>query len=154
MSVSIRPINKYDFDLVLRLWKNEEVRKFLGGTPSNEHIENYFKKMIESNNDFYFVACTEANTIGLISVDTYHDGINFEISYQFLPEYWGNSFAYSSILLVFDYIKSKTSIHVIYAETQYKNLRSKALLKRLGMVELGKIERYNEEQVIYILEFV
>lgn len=154
MSILIRSIGKSDYNLVLKLLQNEDVRKFLGGVPSTDYIKKSFKKMIESQNEFYFVVCNNDDKIGVISIDKYHDGINYEISYQFLPEYWGNGFAFASILLVFEYIKIHTPINVIYAETQDKNLRSKSLLKKLGMVEIEKIERYNEQQVIYIFEFV
>ncbi|MCE0554880.1 GNAT family N-acetyltransferase [Bacillus thuringiensis] len=31
--------------------------------------------------------------MGFVFLDTYHDGINTEIGYQFLPEFWGQGYA-------------------------------------------------------------
>jgi len=76
------------------------------------------------------------------------------MKYQFFPDYWGKGLAYNSILLVLDYIKMNTKIKIIYAETQNKNIRSKKLLERLKMIEITKIERFNELQILYKIEFV
>lgn len=154
MELKIRLLNKKDSKLVEQLWQNKKVREFLGGIPSLDYINRNFNKMIQSKNDYYFVVSYNENNIGIISVDKYHDNENYEISYQFFPDFWGKGLAYNSILLVFDYIKINTKIKIVYAETQNKNIRSKKLLERLKMIEINKIERFNELQVLYKIEFV
>ena len=115
MELNIRLIDKKDSELVEHLWQNKKVREFLGGIPSLEYINTNFNKMIQSKNDYYFVVSYNEKNIGIISVDKYHDNENYEISYQFFPDYWGKGIAYNAILLVFYFIKANTKIEIIYA---------------------------------------
>lgn len=88
--------------------------------------------------------------IGLISIDTYHNGFNKELYYKFLQKYWNRGYAKKSILKVIKKVQHKATINVLYAETQTKNVNSRKLLEKLGMETDQIIIRYYEEQTIYI----
>jgi ribosomal-protein-alanine N-acetyltransferase len=155
MCINIKPIKESDNDLIRELWRNNEVRKFLGGSIcSDKDIDFILLKMITPKNidDKYFVIEYSNNKCGLVSIDKYHENEEKELSFQFLPLFWGKGIAYNSIKLILNKAKKEMNIKKIFAETQENNVRSRNLLERLGMVEKEKLIRFEEKQVVYELD--
>jgi ribosomal-protein-alanine N-acetyltransferase len=155
MCINIRPIQEFDNDLIRELWRNNEVRKYLGGSICNDKdIDLILLKMITPKNidDKYLVIEYSNSKCGLVSIDKYHEIEEKELSFQFLPLFWGKGIAYSSIKLILTKAKKEMNIKKIFAETQEKNVRSRNLLKRLGMVEKERLIRFEEKQIVYELD--
>lgn len=107
-----------------------------------EHGKNLHAVPLKNTNDF----------IGLVSIDTHHDGVSKELSYQFLPNYWGKGYALEVIREILNFISRELTITSIIAETQVANKASCSLLNNLGMKVVSKLYRFNAEQYIFSLK--
>ena len=85
----------------------------------------------------------------MIFLGRHHDGEDVEVSYQFLPKSWGKGLASETVGAIVDFGRDSLHLPAIIAETQVANVRSKALLERLGMRPVRLLKRFGEEQVIY-----
>jgi ribosomal-protein-alanine N-acetyltransferase len=147
-------LQKDDYEDVKQLYVNEEVRKYLGGTWTEESIKASFDKMIKPTIDSIYWVVREKYTtkfVGLISLDIHHDGNSTEVSYQLLPEWWGAGYATEMVKEIIDYAFNKLNLPVVVAETQIANKASRKLLERLGMKLKETVQRFGEEQAIYCI---
>lgn len=140
-----------DYDLFHKLYVNPDVRKFLGGLIAPEDIEDKFRKTLlaDAESLFWVVSTIDQIQIGLVSLTAHHDAIDREVSYQFLPEYWGKGYAFDAVAAVLSYAKHTLKLDRVVAETQAANLASRNLLERLGMHHQQTLLRFGAEQVIY-----
>lgn len=151
----VENLKKDDYDDVKLLYLDEKVREFLGGVISDERYNMSFKEMINHNEDSFYWVVRLKNTnnfIGLVSIDTHHDGVSKELSYQFLPNYWGKGYALEVIREILNFISRELTITSVIAETQVANKASCSLLNNLGMKVVNKVYRFNEEQYIFSLK--
>jgi ribosomal-protein-alanine N-acetyltransferase len=86
--------------------------------------------------------------VGMIFLGRHHDGEDVKVSYQFLPESWGEGLATETVGAIVDFAKDRLHLSRIIAETQIANVRSKALLEPLGMRPVRWLKRFGEEQVV------
>jgi ribosomal-protein-alanine N-acetyltransferase len=84
----------------------------------------------------------------MIFLGRHLDGEDMEVSYQFLPESWGKGLANETVGAIVDFARDSLHVLRIIAETQTANVRSKALLERLGMRPIRSLKRFGEEQVV------
>lgn len=108
--------------------------------------------MLHSNdNSFYWVVREKHtdNFIGLVSLDLHHDGHYLEISYQFLPNWWGKGYATEVVQLIITFALNELNLSKIVAETQTANMSSCRLLEKLGMKLERTVSRFGNEQAIY-----
>lgn len=141
-----------DYEKIKELYINEDVRKFLGGIVSTESFNSRFSNMLICDEDsFYWVVRLKDNNqaIGLVSLDKHHDGLSTEISYQFIPQYWGYGYAEEVIRKIIEYAFNELSIDKIIAETQCENKVSCKLLEKVGMELKQIVSRFGAEQYIF-----
>lgn len=148
-----RPICQ-DIYIVKKLWKNETVRKYLGGTVSSHDIQ---EKIVEIQNHWVghkfgqrvVLKKSSLEIIGLCGLNFSENGL--ELSYMFFPQFWGQGFAQeaasASIKLGFDAPKVKE----IIAITQKENFSSCNLLNKIGMRHRKDFERFNAVQSFFSL---
>jgi len=145
----IKKIKREDEKDIKKLYTSEKVRKYLGGIMDGYGLEKKISELIEKDNGCWKVINKETlEFMGLISVGKHHDGKYDEISYEFLPEYWGMGYASESINEVIQYIFVEMKLPKILAETQLKNEKSVKLLEKLGFIFVKELERFGEKQVI------
>ncbi|MBY6981398.1 GNAT family N-acetyltransferase, partial [Clostridium botulinum] len=103
------------------------------------------------DNSFYWVVRLKDNNevIGLASLDKHHDGLSTEVSYQFMPQYWGYGYAEEVVRRIIDYAFDELIIKKIVAETQSANKASYKLLKKVGMSLEQIVSRFGTEQYIF-----
>lgn len=145
-----------DYDDVKLLYVNEDVRRYLGGTQNNKNIQASFTKMIHTTIESLYFIVREKYTkefIGLISLDTHHDGISTEVSYQLLPKWWGDGYATEVLNEIINYAINKLQLTEIVAETQTANIASCRLLEKLGMNLRETVHRFGEVQSIYCINY-
>lgn len=145
-----------DYDDVKLLYVNEDVRRYLGGTQNNKNIQASFTKMIHTRIESLYFIVREKYTkefIGLISLDTHHDGISTEVSYQLLPKWWGDGYATEILNEIINYAINKLQLTEIVAETQTANIASCRLLEKLGMNLRETVHRFGEVQSIYCINY-
>ncbi|SHH33626.1 ribosomal-protein-alanine N-acetyltransferase [Clostridium collagenovorans DSM 3089] len=151
----VENLKQDDYDDVKLLYLDKKVREFLGGVVSEARYNSSFKEMINHNEDSLYWVIRLKNTndfIGLVSIDTHHDGVYKELSYQFLPSYWGKGYALEVIKEILSAISRELTITNVISETQVANKASCRLLNNLGMKVVGKVYRFNKEQYIFSLK--
>jgi ribosomal-protein-alanine N-acetyltransferase len=144
-----------DYQDIKDLYVNEKVRKYLGGTRKEESIKASFINMLIPAIYSHYWNVREKSTnnfIGLISLDVHHDGISTEVSYQFLPQWWGAGYATEVVKEVINYAFNKLNLQEVLAETQIVNIASCKLLERVNMRFRETVQRFGAEQAIYCIK--
>jgi ribosomal-protein-alanine N-acetyltransferase len=149
------PLTESDFPNAAKLYTNHQVRRFLGGVAAGEFSQDRFITLFSAANSLTWAvtAIETGEFIGLIFLGRHHDGDDMEVSYQFLPESWGKGLASETVGVIVDFARDCLHLRRIVAETQTANVRSKALLERLGMRPVRWLKRFGEEQVVYERQF-
>ncbi|MEM7590305.1 MAG: GNAT family N-acetyltransferase [Cyanobacteria bacterium P01_A01_bin.83] len=145
-----------DWDLVVKIYINAEVRRFLGGVVDSQTIRLRFQKMLKSNTERqHWVIRVEENSfitgIGIVSLGLHHNNIDTEISYQLLPEWWHKGYGTEAAQAVVNYALTVLGLSRVIAETQIDNIASCQLLERIGMHLEGTIERFGAKQGIFTI---
>ncbi|GIT89575.1 N-acetyltransferase [Jannaschia pagri] len=136
----------------LRLTGDPRVRRFLGGVQPYDVRQARFAALTAPPISGWSWAVTkpESDTmLGVIELSRHKDGEDHEVSYQFDPDQWGNGFASEAARRVRVFAITDLGLPRIIAETQTANHRSRAVLDRLGMVEIARIRRFGADQVLY-----
>lgn len=137
----------------VELFTNPAVREYLGGPVP----EGYARKRLEDWKDsaeireprFAVVSKASDALLGVVDIAPYHEPEKKELSYMFLPRYWGQGYAEESIRAILQYCKEELHMDCVVSETQKKNLRSRRLLERLGYTLEKQLERFGAEQCMY-----
>lgn len=148
-------LQQKDLQDIRKLYTNENVRQYLGGTWKDEDIQARFTRMLESSMDSLYWVVREKQShkfIGLVSLDLHHDEVNREVSYQLLPEWWGAGYGVEVLQTILDYAFTVLNLPKVVAETQSANIASCLLLEKLGMEVIEKVIRFGEEQSIYSIK--
>lgn len=151
----LNSLSDQDLPFYKTLQTDPQVRQFLGGPVDESKIESKFDDYLKpaASNFHFAVRLKKLEFLGIISLERKHQDTVYEISYQFLPQFWGNGYAYESISSVFEFAKVDLGVINLFAETQFKNQTSKKLLEKLGMSFQASIFRFREKQAIYHLKF-
>lgn len=148
----LRPPAPADTPVYHRLWTSEDVRRHLGGPVAADRIPAYERSLTAS--PYLFSVVLTGAVIGSVVIDP---GSRLEarreLSYQFLPEYWGHGYAREAAraLLAWAFTGVPSPDPLIVAVTQAANTRSRRLLSGLGMRETGAFEEFGEPQVGYAM---
>ena len=146
----LSPMSELDFELFYRLRTDPEVRLYLGGPVNEASLVARFESALESEARIFTISeKSSMKKMGLITFDTYYDGSSLEVSYEFLPEFWGNGYAHESMKQALNNEYKKSDQKMIVAETQSRNLASRKLLERLGFEISSEVTRYGERQAVY-----
>ncbi|WP_084243611.1 GNAT family N-acetyltransferase [Planomicrobium okeanokoites] len=143
-----------DCEDVSKLFVNEEVRRYLGGIRDADSLKETLESMLTPQPAAYYWVVRGESTkefIGLISLDLHHDGIDCEVSYQLLPDWWGKGYAAETVTVIIDFALNSLKLPAVVAETQSENFASCRLLEKLGMGLERKVIRYGAEQSIYAI---
>ncbi|SHG18454.1 GNAT family N-acetyltransferase [Ornithinibacillus halophilus] len=142
-----------DYKHVKELYNNEETMKYLGGIREEEEIRTTFHELIEPEKKLWVIRTLDNDEfVGLISLDTHHNGTDVEVSYQLLPRWWKKGIGSEVVKEIVMYAFTHLKLLNIVAETQVANEASRKLLEKQGFVVKEKLQRFGEEQVIYCLE--
>lgn len=90
----LKKVRGSDYSALKALFQNQKTRAFLGGIRNEDEFQEIFAGMVLAHKDACYWVIREKDSqefIGLISLDRHHNGINTEISYQFLPCWWGQA---------------------------------------------------------------
>lgn len=149
-------LKKNDMEEAVRLFTDNNVREYLGGIISSHKAIEKLNQWISDHKSVYLTIRLKVNNefIGIISISPHHNMGHHELSYQFLPEYWGYGYAVEIIEETLNYCKHKMHLKKIVAETQSANKRSCRLLERVGYQLSERIVRFDAEQSIYYYELL
>ena len=140
-----------DQDDVGRIYRNQEVRRFLGGSLDHENFKRHLVSLLSESTAVNWTVRLKStfSFIGMVSIGKHQDGQEEEISYQFLPEFWGKGYACEVVSAILRYAADVMGISSIVAETQDANHASRRLLERVGMEPVRTLERFGAAQILY-----
>lgn len=146
-------LSEKDFPSALPLLTNNEVRRYLGGTITETAALEKLTAWTSAKDDIYLTVrlICDGTFIGLVSVSPHHDESKKELSYQFLPEFWGKGCAFEVLQAVLAYCRDTLGIREAVSETQTKNIRSCRLLEKLGYRLTEQLIRFGAEQNLYAI---
>ncbi|MGY5130920.1 GNAT family N-acetyltransferase [Streptomyces nigrescens] len=151
----LRPAESADVKEFIRLWTDPEVRRFLGGPVEEQKLALYQEHFASRPHLFSVTTRDEATVIGSVSVDprSRFDGRR-EVSYLFLPEYWGRGYAREAVAAVVDWALETVSSDnpSVIAVTQEANVRSCRLLEAIGMRHIDSFTEFDAPQAMYSVE--
>ena len=147
----IRSFSEAYIQPALPLFTNERVRAFLGGPMPADWAEKRLERWATEKSDSKYFAVTllDGTFIGFIDISPYHEPKYQELSYLFLPEFWGYGYAFEACQAVLRYCEETLDLKTLVAETQSANTRSRALLERLGFTMVRQLERFGAMQCVY-----
>jgi len=135
-----------DAAFVRNLLSDPIVRRYLGGVAT--HINTDFS----DNEEDTWIVHAGQTPIGMMSLGPHKDGMDWEVSYQFIPASWGKGYATEALGYILDYAFATRALPRVIAETQKANAKSVALLRRIQMVEIATLTRFGETQLIFAIE--
>jgi ribosomal-protein-alanine N-acetyltransferase len=143
-----------DFEEIVPLFTNKDVRRFLGGPLPSEWAFNKLNEALNKAEDIRFTVRLKNTNIciGLIFIAPHHNPSDMEISYMFFPEYWGMGYAFETVKTIIHFCNKTLNLNRVVSETQTANFSSCSLLEKLGYRLESKLERFGAEQSIYSLE--
>ncbi len=141
-----------DTMILSNLWRCERVRAFLGGILPDDAIKEKINNLLHHWEQFGFglfsvYSKNIEQVIGLCGPHHSEDGI--ELSYMFFPEFWGKGFAREAAMASIDFSFQSLDVDSLIAITQRANVKSCALLEKIGMTDIANFERFNAEQRMY-----
>ena len=87
-------ISKADQQDMERLYTSAQTRKFLGGALSAQAAREKIDRLILDREEIFAVRLKENGALlGLVYLNPYYDTPACELSYEFLPEFWGQGYA-------------------------------------------------------------
>ncbi|GAC1305616.1 MAG: GNAT family N-acetyltransferase [Ktedonobacteraceae bacterium] len=136
------------------LWRNEQVRQFLGGVVSQEVIDGKIASIEQHWNEHGFGqwAVFEKETgriVGLCGLHRSEEGI--ELSYMFFPAFWGRGLATEAASASLNHGFRTLAFERIVAITQEVNYSSYRLLEKVGMHHTHTLWRFEAAQRFYEL---
>lgn len=146
-------LSEKDFSSALSLLTNNEVRRYLGGTITETAALEKLTAWAAAEDHIYLTVrlTGDGAFMGIVSVSPHHDPSKKELSYQFLPEFWGKGYAFEVLQAVLSYCRDTLGIREAVSETQTKNIRSCRLLEKLGYRLTEQLIRFGAEQNLYAI---
>lgn len=145
-------LKRADFIDIKNLYLNHNVRKYLGGIVDEAHLLKAAEVMLENEGKSFFWVVRERISnafMGLVSLTPHHDGVYTEVSYQFMPEWWGKGYGREAVGMVIKYGLMELNLSKLIAETQTANEASCRLLECAGMKREKTLIRFGAEQAVY-----
>jgi RimJ/RimL family protein N-acetyltransferase len=116
----IREAVPADSGLFVRVLTDPVIRKHLGGPVPNDQLDEKVAEMHQRG--VFAVEAADATPIGLVIIGRHRTG-ELELSYQFLPEHWGNGYALEACAAVLEWAFREVAVGGrIVAVTQIANV--------------------------------
>ena len=112
----IHHLSSADIPDAIQLFTNKQVRKYLGGTLTEQQAKEKLCQWANNQDGrYYCIRCRYSNAfIGIVSVTDHHDGKYQELSYQYLPQWWEQGIAKETLHELLQYFKSSCTDKIKY----------------------------------------
>ena len=134
----IKKISIDDVDMILKIDRQEETQKYLGGIKSksrDERVAFIGKKLDKFDKGLVgqLTVCLDDNTpIGLIGININEDDNTGEVSYIFDYDYCNKGYCTETCKKILDICFNKLNLNSIIVDTVDGNASSKRVLEKLG----------------------
>ena len=144
----LRPFRDADRSVIVRLLTDPVVRAFLGGPiPLVEAEERSAGTLGVTWGSFAIERRDDGVLIGSCNTDD-HRG-EWELSYELLPEHWGQGYGSEAVAALTDWTFAATGATHLIAITQAANERSCTMLEHLGWLPNGEFIEFGTRQRRY-----
>ncbi|MFI0776217.1 GNAT family N-acetyltransferase [Streptomyces sp. NPDC021212] len=147
--LTLRPVATGDLTSVERLWRDERVRRYLGGPVPEAKIALRRERLPGLPGAFATEDRTTAAFIGLVTVEPGSPRGGTEISYTLLPEWWGHGLGREAVAAAVEWARKLPGDFPVVAVTQSANTGSRRLLEAIGLSSDGEVVEYGEPQTVY-----
>jgi len=150
----LRAISPFDARGLLRLFRDHEVRRFLGGSVPLFRAWRRVTVLIAFGrglDNMWAISDKHDKFMGTVSLMPHHDGADHELSYALLPEFQGHGHAHRACLAVLERAFNSLHMDKVVSETQCRNEASVRLATRLGMELERRVSRFGHEQCVYAI---
>lgn len=134
-----------DTHLLIKMDKNENVQKFLGGIKNESYSkrEKFIQKKIDKFGQgiigmLTVVLKTTREPIGFLNFDINELYNNAELSYIFDFDYWYKGYCTESAKKLVEVAFKNLKLHRVYADTISGNIGSVKVLEKIGMIKEGE----------------
>jgi [ribosomal protein S5]-alanine N-acetyltransferase len=147
--IRLRGLREEDLDGLFRLFSDPQVMRYWSRGPMSDRREalDYAKKILDgfSNRNVLNWIAADPETDDFIGTCTLYE-INPEharagLGYALMPSYWGKGLASEAATLAISYGFFELGLHRIEADTEPNNIRSNALLDKLGFHREGLLRQ-------------
>ncbi|RNG34570.1 N-acetyltransferase [Streptomyces botrytidirepellens] len=150
--LTMRPVAADDLPSIERLWRDERVRQFLGGPVPEEKIALRRHHLPGVPGAFATEDHATGACIGLVTVEPGSPRGGPEVSYTFLPEWWGRGLAREAVAAAVQWARELPGGNPVVAVTQSANTSSRRLLEAIGLSADYEMVEYGEPQTVYVTE--
>lgn len=126
----LKATDRNDIDLILKMDKQEDTQKFLGGIKNKSREERLLFLDKKKNNGNSLTVYLNETPIGFVGVKI-ENNIG-EISYIFDSDYIGNSYCSEVVSKLIDICFNKIGLDMLYAYSKEGNIASKKVLFKSG----------------------
>lgn len=145
----LRPFIEADKPYVARILTDVDVRRYLGG-PVGDDVLEHLRTATVGESWGRWCAVLADKPIGSCTLDRNRGDL--EVSFQMLPEYWGNGFGFEMVAAVLGWVWEQTDDDSVIAVTQAANGPSLRLLGSLGFAYEDSFEEFGEPQTQHRLK--
>jgi RimJ/RimL family protein N-acetyltransferase len=144
--LTLRKLQLSDAEFVLKLYNDPSFLQHIGDKGVRtvaQAIQNLQQGAIASyvqhGYGMWLVENQQGQSIGLCGLIK-RDFLNeTDLGYAYLPEFFGQGYAFEAALAVLKYAKERTALSTVVAIVSEANAASKALLTKLGFVQHGQV---------------
>ncbi|MEV6713506.1 GNAT family N-acetyltransferase [Lentzea sp. NPDC051208] len=129
----------------VELFSSPEVGTYVGGAQPRDEVERT-APAVPGRRTGFFVVALGGGMIGMVSFDPHPEAGEAQLGYQFLPEFWGQGYAYEACVAALDWFAATHPGRQVVTTTQTANLASMRLAAKLGFTEVERFEGWGAEQ--------
>jgi RimJ/RimL family protein N-acetyltransferase len=138
----LRPWEEQDLPEFIRVTNTENVMRHLGGVMGPDYFQSVFERMRASQETegFCFWLAERRADGALLGFCGFKRGSigpitgELEIGWRFREDVWGQGYAREAAEASLDWVWETRSENEVYAITVPQNVKSRALMERLGMI--------------------
>lgn len=151
--LSITDLSVEDHGLILELLNSPGWIQFIGdrNVKTEQNAKDYIEAIINNSKVEYWTVRLTNNQlpIGIVTFIKKEYLLHHDIGFAFLPEYGNRGYAGEATAAVLHSLAIEGEFSVILAVTVPENLRSVALLKKIGFSYARTIEQNDEKLHVY-----
>lgn len=147
----LRPWCVGDEHAIVALKTDPQVRLFLGGSVPPAKAIATTRSQIADQNWGHFVLADLAQDVAFGTVSFDRKRGPWELSFQLRPDRWGQGLMSEAVIAAADWFFANMDDETLIAVTQVANLRTRALLERVGATRSDTFEEHGVAQVQYRL---
>ncbi|MGX4689185.1 GNAT family N-acetyltransferase [Streptomyces sp. JNUCC 63] len=149
--LTLGPVTAEDLPFTERLWRDERVRRFLGGPVTEDKIAVRRRRLPGTPGAFAVKDRPTAQLVGMVTIEPDSPRGGAEVSYTFLPEWWGRGLGREAVAAAVEWARDLPGGNPVVAVTQSANTGSRRLLEAIGMTAGAEVVEYGEPQTVYRL---